>query len=298
MSNHIPFAGPELNPASLGAQERYLGPGIVMQVEEADANQVQVALPAAEAWVEAQVALTGAEAVRRGQRVLVSVTEGGAAYVIGVLGEARRGVATRDGARAQVVEDEAGERIQLRDGEGCLLFEYDPARKTARVQVPRGDLELLAPEGEVLVGAGKGIRLTGQTVDLAATASLRALVHDPSSGGVNSLRMGRKGIRMDTEGLRVDARRGRFNVDRSQITGERVDAEVREIRTTAQRIWTTAESVTQRFGSLCRRVKGLFQSRAGRVRSLISGTWHARSDRADLRSEKIFKVDGSKIHLG
>lgn len=279
-------------------EERYLGPGVVAREEVDGPSRVEVTLPWEEGRVEAEVAVAGAGRLRRGQRVLVSLTAGGGAYVVGLLGESRSRLSARNGATARLVEEGDGERLEVRDPEGALIFAYDPDRGGARLHVPDGDLEVSAPGGDLVLGAGKAVRVEGRTIDLAARSSVRAFVGAAASGIASSIRLGRQSTRVDTDTLRVTASRGDVSVERVRLTGDRVDTEVAELHTTAERIRTTAEKVTQRFGSLCRRVAELVQTRAGRVRQLVSGSWHARAERADLRTEETFKVDGKKIHLG
>lgn len=274
-----------------GMDSRYLGPGVVVDAARPDEDHLQVALPTGGEPVRAELAAPGVGGLRRGERVLVSVTDSGGAYVIGVLGSGRRRLDTRRGASAEVVTDEDGERVEVRDPEGSLIFRYDPDGGRAELTVPRGSLDVQAPEGDLNLRAGRAVRLTGRTIDLAATSSIRAFVHDAASRVATALRLGHRSARLDAETVRVDSQR-------AQLQSERIDTEADEIRTTARRIRTTAEVVTQRFGSLCRRVKGLVQSRAGRMRTLISGSWRTRAERADLRSRDTFKVDGRKIHLG
>lgn len=298
MTNPTLYAPPTREPPPDEHEQRYLGPGVVVRADRDRRSRVDVALPWSEDHVQAEVATAGADGLRQGQRVLVCLTAGGAAYVIGTLGAVDQRVSTREGAAAELVDHGEGERLEVRDPDGGLVFEYDPAGKRAHVRIPEGDLDVVAPKGDLTLGAGGAVRLTGQTIDLAATSAVRAFVHAAASGITSAIRLGRRSTRIDTDGFRMNAKHADVSAQTGHLTGDRMETDVDELRTTARRIRTTAEKVTQRFGSLCQRVKGLLQTRAGRLRSLVSGSWHARAKRADLRTEETFKVDGRKIHLG
>lgn len=279
-----------------GQDQRYLGPGVVIGTDDPD--HLQVALPSTDDPVRAELAAPGIAHLKEGERVLVSVTGAGTAYVIGVLGRGRRRIATRGGASTEVISDAEGERVEIRDSDGALVFTYDPDLRRAELNVPDGSLDVQAPRGDLTFRAGGAVRLSGKTVELSATSAIRAFVHHAATRVFSALHLAPGSARLDADTLRLQTRRTRVRTDDVRIRSRAIDTEADEIRTTAGRIRVTADAVTQRFGSLCRRVKGLFEGRAGRVRTLISGSWRTRAERADLRTRDTFKVDGRKIHLG
>lgn len=268
---------------------RYVGAAVVLEVDPDDATRLTVALPGGRGSCRAELALPGAGRLRPGARVLVNAEPDGSAWVIGVLDRSARSVRADDGTQATLVNDGQGERIELRDPEGGLLFQYDPATGSAQVHAPAGDLTL---------SAGGAVRLHGESIDLAARSSVRLLVHDKAAKVLNAIQLGRQSTRIRTRRAELDADEADLRIGHSRLEGDRVETRVSVLQTTAERIETVAETVVQRFGSLCRKVSGLMQSRAGRLRTLVSGAWHQRAQRADLRSKETFKVDGERIHLG
>src|SRR2546423_1794082 len=72
------------------------------------------------------------------------------------------GVRTSDGTSAHLEDEGGGERLRVRNGDGCLLFEYDPRTKNTVVSVPDGDLELRAESGAVQVRARDGIEIDSE----------------------------------------------------------------------------------------------------------------------------------------
>lgn len=71
-----------------------------------------------------------------------------------------RRLVTRAGASVGIAESEGRERIEVRDGEGRLVFELDPVTGRTVVTVPRGDLVLQAA-GDVKIAAGGAVRCRG-----------------------------------------------------------------------------------------------------------------------------------------
>lgn len=276
----------------------YLGPAAVVGVDGNAAGSILVELPDGRGRCRAEVAVPGLGRPTPGRRVLVSAGGPNETYVIGVLDRAPRQVLSREGGSATVVEHAEGERIEVRGPDRALLFEYDPGNGAARLHLPEGDVAVSAPNGDLNLSAGGAVRLTGRSIDLAASSFVRVFVHDAAARILNSIRLGRRGARIRAKRASLDAERAELEVERTRVTGERLDTHVSLIRTTAERIETVAESVTQRFGALCRRVTGLLETRAGRLRMLVSGAWHGRAERADLRTRETFKVDGDQIHLG
>lgn len=276
----------------------YTGPAVVLGCHPDDPKIFRVRLPGDSESRPARAAVPGGNGLPPGTRVLVTTGRGPAIWIIGILDTAPPRVAGRDGTSAQVVETGDRELIQVRDASDALLFEYDPARGTARLRVPAGGLEVSAPEGDVTLAAGGAVRLRGQTIDLAASLSVRVFVHHATSRLLSALRLSRDSIRLTTRSARVEADKAKLDVRRTRITGARLETDVAVIRTTAERIETVADAVTERFGSFCRRVTGLVQTHAGRLRMRIRGAWHTRARRSDLRTEETFKVDGERIHLG
>lgn len=276
----------------------YVGPAVVMAVDDDEPGRLEVRLPGADEQRNATLAVPGMGRLRRGTRVLVTTGQGDGVWVIGLLDPSPRRLTTEDGVSTAVVRDRDGERIQVRGPDDELLLEYDPERKKTRLRVAEGDLELAAPNGDLTLASGKGVRVRGQTIDMVATRGIRVMVHDLATRALSALRLGRTGTRLTTPKVGIKAEKGRFQVERTRVSGQRIDTDVSVLRTSAERIETRADSVVQRFGSLCRRVAGLVQTRAGRLRSVVSGAWFARSRKADLRSKETFKVDGEQIHLG
>jgi hypothetical protein len=261
------------------ATERYLGPARVLEVDAA-AGRARVEIPGEAGpqsrWAELALAQPVAF---DGRRALV-VSNGDDAYVIGVLGRP------------------PGAPIQVRNERNEVVFEYDAAAQRSRLVVPTGDLDILVPEGDLTLASDRGVRVRGRTVDISATTGLRLAVHDLAARLLTSIGLSQRGARLKTGTLRVEADRADVAARAGRLKGDRLETEASLVRTRAARIETDADTVVERAGQLFRQVRGVIQTRAGRVRSLVTGAWHVRAGRADLRTKDVFKVDGDRIHLG
>lgn len=284
--------------------DRYLGPARVIEVDR-DACRALVEVPANDGarplWAE--VAVPDPAAVAVGRTVLAVTAGADAAYVIGVLGHplaapAGETVESRGGSRASIVPAGQADRIQVRNQRRELLFEYDEAKRHARVCVPAGDLDVVVPDGNLTLASNKALRLRGRTVEVAATTGIRLAVHDLATGVLNAIGLTHGGTRVKSRKVRIEAAAGEIAVKTGKLTAERIETDATLIRTRAERIDTDAGTIVERAGHVYQQVKGLIQTRAGRVRNLVTGTWHYRAKRADLRTKDVFKIDGDRIHLG
>ena len=284
--------------------QRYVGPAMVVEDDPTDSKgpggrtRTRVSIPGALEEYEAELAVPTPTPLEPGRRVLVTLADDGMTYVTGILDQPTPQVETRAGGTASVVEDEEGERIEVRDNDDNLVLRYDPSTGAAHLRVPQGGLSVAAPDGDLTLAAGGTVRLHGESVEVSARSRVRLMVHDLAGRALSTLRMGRQSTQISTPRARLDAHRTDVALGRASISGDHLETRASSIRTTAERIETVADRVTERVGSAYRNVKELLQTRAGRVRTLVSGTWRARSKRADLRSEENFKVDGRRIHLG
>lgn len=291
-AGHIPRDG------GPGAVTTYTGPARVVDASGGGGGAVGVVLPGENRAEDAQMALPHTVPLAVDSRVLVTRGSDGELWIIGLLDVPARRVEARSGAAAVVVSTEDGDMVEVHDPEGGLLFQYDPTRGITRLQVPEGDLELLAPMGEVTIAAGGGLNLHGRSIQLKTLSSVRVLVHDLASRVLGSVGLGRRGLEVRTRALKVDAEESELTTRTARVRTGLASLEAEQVRTRAARVELEAESLVQRVGNMTRWVRDLAQLRAGRVRNLVKGSWISRSRRADLRSKETFKVDGDRIHLG
>ncbi|HZN62478.1 MAG TPA: DUF3540 domain-containing protein [Planctomycetota bacterium] len=66
----------------------------------------------------------------------------------------------------------------------------------------------------------------------------------------------------------------------------------------ADRLELAARSVFERFVQAYRRIAGVFQLRAGRVRTVVGEAYDLRAGRITERADADVRIDGDKIYLG
>lgn len=168
---------------------------------------------------------------------------------------------TLDGAMARRAGTGDGETLQIVDRRGDLIFEYDPATGKSRLTVEQGDLELVAKHGD--------IRLR--------------------SSGVVSL---------EGEEVAINAKLARYQIEETTFTGGSFTASLKTARVVVGRLERLAREVVEKSETVCTRVSGLIQMKAGRMRTLVAGSSQLKSHRIYMKADTDCKIKGEKIHLG
>ena len=238
---------------------------------------------------------------RPGDRVLITITEEGEAFVVARLGPANvsRGLQTSSGARVEVVGDDAEERIQVRDPEGALLFEYDAASGRSAIFAAEGDLSLNAPNGRIELAASKGVQCVSEgpiLIQSRVHVGLRTTGESRESGASFNL----IGTHADLVARRLVAvaQSGEMRISRLRYRGERIDATIKRVRMIADRIETVAKWVVERLERTDRRVENTDRRRAGRVVDEIDGMHYVTSGETTVRARGTYRLDGEQINLG
>lgn len=83
------------------------------------------------------------------------------------------------------------------------------------------------------------------------------------------------------------------------LSGERgVTVEGPSILLKTKKLSVLAEHVTEVFGSVFTRVKGLLSVRAGDADSVVDGEWSCRAESTTITSQEVASVNGKEVHLG
>jgi hypothetical protein len=214
---------------------------------------------------EAQVTLTAGAPPESGDRVLVAWSPD-EAFVVGVLARGAPAAGARtmhlsDGAAVRVSGHGASERVQLVASDRALLMEYEPALGRLRLNAPAGNLELASPAGDIVLQAAGAVRLAGAT-------------------------------------LAVTAGQARLHLERSSFIGHEVEARVGAVRLVAGRIERVVDQIHEQANRVYQTVRETLQLRAGRVRSVVAGTYYMKARRTTMKVDDDFKVKGERIHLG
>jgi hypothetical protein len=229
---------------------------------------------------------------RPGDRVLTVLDADGTRYVVGVV--SRPGLATpiaappvadghsrraadgeaatlraADGTRASIERDQLGhEVLRVVDAQGALLLEHRPGEGTRIVARAHGDLEL-ATAGKLTLHGDAGVEIH----------SARAL-------------------RVDVAELEARTRRAEIEAGDVELRAATSSVTLERLRTTVGVLEVRAQRIVERAGEVFREVKGLAQTRAGRIKLLAEHALDLVGRHAELRASEDVKVKGERIYLG
>jgi hypothetical protein len=234
-----------------------------------------------------------------GQQALVLADAEGEWYVIGLLqtGPAPSRVKTTAGTIAEVAGPPDAEKLRVLSPGGELLFEHDPAARVTRLAMPAGDLELLAPQGRITL-AGAELRLVAGEIDLHAAHAVRLAVPGVEADRGTTLVADRERLAFRSEKLEATAEHAELAVENAKFSGARWSLAVESLAIAVDALETTARSVVEKAQNVYRQVAELLQVQAGRLRHLVAGAYHLKSEDAYVKTEKDFKVQAEQIHLG
>jgi hypothetical protein len=212
-------------------------------------------------------------------------------------------VEAADGTRARRVGEGDAAGIVLEAPDGTVLLSYDPREGRLRLEVARGDLELCARDGRVLLSGSQGVVIDGG--DSVAVTARRSVTLKTEPEKVPGVETGRAEVTLLRDELRLGAKTFGLQALRAAITSDELAFAARSLRTVAKValqsvgvLETRAERVVERAKNVYRDVEELAQTRAGRVRLIARETLHAAGRRAVLRGDEDVKIKGEKIHLG
>lgn len=203
-----------------------------------------------------------------------------------------------DGAVAELGAGETPQTLRLFAKEGQLLFEYDARSGKARATVEKGDLELASSAGDLVLRAAQTLRLEGEAVALAGRTGVHLAAGEGAGTNRSGISLGGDALELASARLGVTAGQGELRIAETRFLGERLRGWVGDARLTLGRLETVAKTMVQTAQDLYRRVEGLSELKAGRVRALVKGTWHTRSRNTVMTAEQDVSIDGEKIHLG
>lgn len=146
------------------------------KVLESDFQQrtvkVKVQLMGAERMVQARVAVQHATPLGADDEVLIAGSTISELFVIGIISchaAAREEVLkTATGAYAALSHtvSSADKTIQVYSNRNELLFEYNPVKGHAKVNVSKGNLELCTEDGDICLNSANAVQLNGHSIEM------------------------------------------------------------------------------------------------------------------------------------
>jgi hypothetical protein len=249
--------------------------------------------------IEAAMAIAYDCDLIQGDKVLIAGENIHAIYIIGVLTpKSHSKTYSQSGSYTFLAESVDRSTFQIFSKRNELVIEYDAMKEKTKIHCPAGDLEFLAPAGNMVFQSAKSIELSGETISLKSKKRFDTLVQEHPGSSVSSLSIGNHQAKVSCPDLRVTAKRGNFFIDDLVITGKKVLGNLVHATIKANKLETRTQSIINKTNSLYQFVENLTQLKTGRLKTLIEKTYHLKSKSTVLKSEEDFKIKANKINLG
>lgn len=207
-------------------------------------------------------------------------------------------ITARDGARAEIVERDGEERLQVRSPQGAVIFEYDPTTGKSTLSVPSGDLALCVPGGNIDLVAGKDIRCFAAGEVAIAGASGASVGARAPGAAPAGLRVDPGHVKLHGEGLSVAAARADLRIAEGRYLGSSLSATIDKAQLAFDRLETVAHRVIARARDLYQSVQDLHDMRSGRMRVLVEEALDMKGGSTTIQADGDVRIDGEKINLG
>jgi hypothetical protein len=253
-------------------ETRYMGKARVLDVDDKECRvlvQLSTATGSVETW--AAIAIAGTHELAPGDTVLVAGEDTDEMYIIGILKTTTTPAKTiilSGGTSAQASGKPGEQTMKVFSQKKELLFEYDEATGTARVNMPTGDLEFVTEKGNISFRSGRDICFTGLHVD------------------------------MKTHEIGVSAHKGDIRIEEAFYSGKKLLGNINHAKLIAERLETAAQTMIEKAKNLYQSVDELSQLKTGRMRTLVKKTFHFKANKAFVKAQEDYKIRAEKIHLG
>lgn len=208
--------------------------------------------------------------------------------------DVRETLVAPDGGRVERV----GDALEFRDPEGRLLVRYRDG--ALELSPARGDLTLSAPQGrvridaalDVAIEAGRDVAVRGaRAVELGVVGS----EDDPLRTRL-SLQSG--AAKLSSRAVELRARKlGAFAAS-CEIVASALRASATSLEARAETMEASARDLKTRAISLVTEVAELWETRAGRAHTTVTGRYELQTKRTTLRSQDDTSIDGKRVLLG
>lgn len=183
-----------------------------------------------------------------------------------------------DGARAV----RAGDALELTAPDGMLLVRYENG--VMHIAPPKGDLELSAPHGRVVIRAAMDVQVeAGRDVTYRAGRKL-----DIES----------REVKLKSTKLEVESKSSRLVSGSAVVLARKIATTAEVIATRCVTLETEATKIVERSKEAFRDVSDLAQSRFGRARTIVKDVFTLHARRSVMTTKEDTTIDGDKILIG
>jgi hypothetical protein len=250
-----------------------------------------------EVWAVLAIEIEGQ--LLAGDKVLITGESLNACYITGVIKRQTPKISTQTGNYAQVVKHEGSEKLQVRDKQDNLIFEYDAEQRRATLSVMDGDLCLNAPNGEIQLFSSAGIRCSSLgPVNIDSRSEVNVSVPCVTAAPESKLQLTAQAATLAAPTCHINAKQANLLAEHTKFEGESLTATLSRSRLVIERLETIAGRVLQRAKDVFYRVENLQHTQAKSIRTTASTDYYLKSKHADIQAKDDIKINGDKIHLG
>jgi hypothetical protein len=241
---------------------------------------------------------------RKGDRVVMAADQNGQQFILGVVHDGSRlsararndqVLSTSSGATVEIVDDEDGESVRIRDRNQQLVFEYRPDKGKGHISLDAGKISLNAAE-TIDLTAGTDLRLfSGQGTRLDALGSVDLISRSETSSRIG---LDRGKVQLSGETLLCGAEKGLFRINHSRLQGRSVSMRLESARIMISNMETVVKTLFEKATDVFRHVSGLHQLKARRTRTVCEDSHSVVAKRVRIDGNYSVKLQGDKIHLG
>lgn len=127
--------------------------------------------------------------------------------------------------------------------------------------IPNGDLDLCAEKGSIKLNAAKSLHLNSPIFSLNST-------------------------------------KGNINIAESNFKGISLSASLMQTKFFINKAFNTIDKLVEKTKNAFRHTENLNQTKAGRMRTLVNGSYHLKSEHINEKAVKDVRIDGNRINLG
>lgn len=283
----------------------YFGAAKVVETNQSDGIlRVRVALPQKNTMGWARLAIAGIDVLQIEDEVLIAGEDINHLYVIGILSLKKRSDVVLKkqeiGNGAYTVTDKSSTTPMLRvfSKRNELIFEYDPISEKTCVNIESGHLEFTTRKGDIIFNAEKNIKLKGQIVDISSKSGIKLAITDAIGQLKSSFSLQSHQTKLSSPKFSITAKIGELQLANIQYVGNKFLGKVKDSQLFVGKLSTVAKSITEKSQNVYRTVEQLTQLKTGRMRTLVTSTFHFKAKNSYMKSEEDFKIKADKIHLG
>jgi hypothetical protein len=191
------------------------------------------------------------------------------------------------------------EKMQVCSKQGELLFEYDSKTGASRVNIETGDLEIITTKGSINFVSGQDINFSSrQSINMESRLGFKISIGNLLESFRSLFSIDGRKIKISSAELNIISQKTGIQIEEMKFLGKRFSAVLKESKVAAGKIETVVNDVICKAKNIYNSADELLQLKAGRMRSLIKSSLHIKAKDSYLKSEKDFKINGEKIHLG